>query len=150
SLLLVLVVFATNAFLIAFAADAVLSLLADGTGMAPDAFLGVRTTVGLIASFFGIVALFAVIFVPQLPKSVLVPPLVIILWEVFGAPPFAWSFTDRSTWVPIDIVQLLVAAGAFLIARARTGGWLLAASRLPRKGHLLLRTLIAIPVAVVV
>ena len=59
---------------------------------------------------------------------------------LFGGPVVAW----------LDWVQLPVAAATFLLLKARTGGWLLATSRLPRKRHLVVRTVFATVVTIVV
>ncbi len=143
--------FLANVFLIAVALDAIVGLADDLLIHSPDAsaFASGRTAISVAVLALTILTLFLVIFVPHLPKRVLLPPLLVQFWLIFGAFPLDWSPSDRSTWVQLGVIQLAAVAAAFLIAKFTTGHWLLAASRLPHKGALVLHTLIAIPVSFV-
>jgi hypothetical protein len=104
-------------------------------------------TIGAVVLALTVLVLLLVIFVPQLPKLVLLPTLAIELWLISGAIPIAWSLDDRSTWVPLELIHLGAAVLALVISKLMFGGWLIAASRLRAGRSSALRTLIAIPVA---
>jgi len=138
-----------NAFLAGIAIDGTIALIDDlfiRSDEASSLFL-MRGVLGGGVILLTILMLFLVIFVPQLPKIVLGPPLLIELWLLFGAVPIPWSLSDRSTWIPLEVIHLSGALFAFTINRVTTGHWFLAASRMPRRPFSTLRTLIAIPVA---
>ncbi len=144
--------FLANAFLVGVALDALIGLADDLVIHSGDAsaLLTVRTVVSVAVQGLTILVLFLVIFVPHLPKRVLLVPLLVQLWLILGAFGIDWSTSDRSTWVQLGLIQLAAAAAAFLVAKLTTGHWFLAAARLPHKGALVLRTLIAIPVSLAV
>lgn len=145
-------VFVANAFLVLFAAEAAFSLLnAAVLKLPPDSLILVaQTLIGVSVVLLAFVAIAILVFVPHIPKIVLLPPVLVLLWQIIGAPPLVWSPEDRATWIPIDAVGLGAALFAFIACKLTTGGWLLSASNLPHKSNLALRTFIALPVFVVV
>lgn len=145
-------VFLANAFLILFAVAAVVSAVDDALlQVSEDApFFLVELGLALALLAFLVITIVLVIFVPHLPKIVLLPPAAALVWNLAGAPPFVWSYDDHASMVPIDIVMLLVSALSFAICRLTTGQWLLSASQLPHKSHLVIRTLLVAPVFLVV
>lgn len=148
---LVFVVFLANAYLVTFGAEALVSLLNDVTSRAPNAaLLDLGSSLGVLTLLLWLLMIFALIFVPHLPKSVLLPPVLVMAWQMIGAPPLKWSMTDRATWLPIDAIALGSVALAFLGSKIAFDSWFLRASRLPYKENLVSRTLIALPVALFV
>src|SRR5262249_43561063 len=97
-----LAVVLANAWVLLILVDAGLALVDDLVLHSADtsALFGLRITTGLLGLLLTVVVLLLVIFVPQLPKRVLLPTLLIELWLIFGAYPIPWSVGDRSTWVP--------------------------------------------------
>lgn len=146
---LVLAAVLANALLVAIAIDGTVALIDDlfiRSEETSSLFL-MRGVLGAGVILMTILMVFLVIFVPQLPKIVLLPPLVIELWLLFGAIPIPWSLSDRATWIPLEAVHLSGALLAFTINRVTTDHWFLSAARMPRKRVSVLRTLIAIPIA---
>ena len=142
---LVVATLLANIFLLAFALDAGVSLLDEilkAVGASPLASL--RISVANVVVLYALAMLLVTIFVPHLPKFILLPLILFELWAAFGAPPF--TFSDQSTAFALQIVQVALIAAAFLVIRLRTGHWLLAAGLLPRKSHLVLRTIISVVV----
>ena len=135
-----------NAYLIAFAADAVLSVVDDGLralGLGSVALLSARNFVAFAVVTGSVLVPFLLLFVPQLPKLLFVVPVVFALVCTFGASalplPVAW----------LSVVQLVIATATFGLIHARSGGWMLSADTLPRKRHLVARTVLATAVTVV-
>jgi len=135
-----------NLYLIAFAGDALLSCADDAlralAGEHPALHMA-RTFVGLALLLASMLMPLLLLFVPHLPKLVFLPPIAFTLFFLFGTRFVPFSIA----W--LSVVQALVAAGSFLILRARTGAWLLAPARLPRKRYLVARTMLATMVTVV-
>ncbi len=151
SFFLVLVVFLVNAFLAISAISGLLSLVDDAVLNSPmdGAMFALRTQFGVLAFVLSLLALAAVILVPHLPRLVLLPPVLVFIWQVFGAPGIEWSISDRKTWVTLDALALGSVAFAFLLNRMTTGHWFLAASRLPFRDGLVFRTLVTMPIAAI-
>ncbi len=146
---LVLIVFVINAFLTVNAVSALTGLVDDTVLMSPmdGSFFGLRTQIALLAMVLTLFALAFVILVPHLPKLALLPALLVLVWQILGAPGLEWSISDRKSWVMLDAIALASVALAFAINRSSTGHWYLAASRLPLREKLVVRTLIAMPIA---
>lgn len=146
---LVLIVFVINAFLTVNAVSALTGLVDDTVLMSPmdGSFFGLRTQIALLAMVLTLFALAFVILVPHLPKLALLPALLVLVWQILGAPGLEWSISDRKSWVMLDAIALASVALAFAINRSSTGHWFLAASRLPLREKLVVRTLIAMPIA---
>lgn len=149
---LVFVVFLANAFLVTFGIEELISLL-NGLAFkgAPNAALtGIAASFGTLAILLWLLMILALILVPQLPKSVLLPPMLALAWQFAGAPPIKWSMSDPSTWAPINAVGLGSVALAFLGSKISFGTWFLRAGPLPYKENLARRTVLALPVALIV
>jgi hypothetical protein len=136
-----------NAYLIAFAIDAVLSLLDDGlrlTAGEQPALHAARNAVGFWVLAASLPVPLLLLFVPHLPRLPFVLPLAFILSFLTGSILRVVSID----W--LSAVQVVVAALSFWIVEARTGAWLLSAERLPRKRWLFARTAFAAIVTLVV
>lgn len=142
---LVFFTFVANAYLLAFAADAAVSLVDEiwfaAAGTTP--LTEVRNWLALFVVVYSLLMVFVVAFVPPLPKMVFVPLIVAALWFAVGAPPFVTATGDRSASLFLALLQMIVATAAFLIVQLKAGQTLLAAELLPRKGHLFLRVAFA-------
>jgi hypothetical protein len=142
---LVFFTFVANAYLLAFAADAAVSLVDEiwfaAAGTTP--LTEVRNWLALVVVAYSLVMAFVVAFVPPLPKLVFVPLIVAALWFAVGAPPLMAATGDRSASFALALVQMTIATAAFLIVQLRAGQTFLAAHLLPRKGHLFLRVVLA-------
>ena len=143
--LLVFFTFVANAYLLAFAADAAVSLVDElwfaAAGISP--LTEVRNTLALFVIVFSLLMIFVVTFVPPLPKIVFVPLIAAALWFAVGAPPFVAMTGDRTVSLFLSIVQLAIATTAFLVVQLRAGRAFLAAHLLPRKRQLFLRVAFA-------
>ncbi len=142
-----------NAFLLAFGIDALIStmdeLLKVLTG--DSALSGVRNVFAQLAILMSIPALLLLIFVPQLPKLLLIPALMFVWWAVFGLPPFGLhAFEAIKEALPrrAAIAQLGIAVFTFLAVRQAHGGWLLNAQNLPRKNVLVRLFAVSVPFAI--
>lgn len=131
-----------NLYLLGFAADAAFSV-ADEI-IRSEALSRVRLALAVLVVLASFPMLVIILFVPHLPKLVFLPLLAFVIWAGFGAPPFTDFGDDGSPSLAIASVQLFLAVAAFLVNRVRTGKALLAAARLPRLGHLGLRTALAL------
>lgn len=142
---LVFFTFVANAYLLAFAADAAVSLVDEiwfaAAGTTP--LTAIRNWLALVVVVFSLLMAFVVAFVPPLPKLVFVPLIVAALWFAVGAPPLMAATSDRSASLALALVQMTIATAAFLIVQLRAGQTFLAAHLLPRKGHLFLRVALA-------
>ncbi len=142
---LVFIAFTANLYLIGFAADAGLSLaeeiLRAATGA--DTLTNIRNNVAWSVFAYSILMLPILLFTPQLPKLVIFPLIVFALWAGLGAPPFTPTPDDSYEQILLILLQVLFALGAFLILKVRTGAFFLSASLLPKKQHLIRRTIIA-------
>jgi len=131
---------AANIFLIAFTVDATLSVIDELLHLVSfGALLPVRNFVAQLVVFAAFVMGVILIFTPQLPKRVLLPPILFALWCDFGALPLAILYAGRTFSVLIALAQLLLAGTAFALIYLRTQGWLLTADSLPHKDRIALR-----------
>jgi len=145
-----------NVYLLAFAADAALSVIDElllAAGESPVTMARNLLASAVIAG--SLLMVFVVTFVPQLPKILFVPLIACALWMALGAPPFS-AADNRQLQLFLALSQLALAGLAFLYVQMTAGGWLLSAQRLPHKRHLFLRivaasfvTLTLIPIALV-
>ena len=152
SFFLMSVVFLVNAFLALNALGAIIGLIDDAVLLSPmdGPFFGLRTQIGMFAFVLTLFTLVFLVLVPHLPKLVLLPPVLVSVWQSFGAPGLEWSIADRASWVLLDAIYVASTALAFAINKVSSGHWFLAASRLPHKENLVVRTLVAMPIAAVV
>jgi hypothetical protein len=135
-----------NAYLIAFACDAVVSVVDDGLralGFGSLALLATRNFVAFAVLLASLLVPFLLLFVPQIPKRLFIVPVLFAL---------ACSFAGSALPIPIawlSVVQLVIAAATFGLIHARSGGRLLSADTLPRKRWLVARTVFATIVTLV-
>lgn len=126
---------AANVYLVGFATDATLSVSDDlmrGAGLA--GIIGVRNLVALLVVYASYVMAAGLVFIPQLPKRVLLPPVLFALWCDFGSLPFSILYPDDPLFdIAISASQLVLAIIAFAIIRLETEHTFLSAERLPRK-----------------
>lgn len=143
---LVLAAWAASLWLYAFAADATLSVIDESLAMAlgGDVLSGLRNGVALFVVYATLPALLVTIFVPQLPKLVLLPPVFFVLWTALGAPPLPATARGSLPMLALSAAQLLLAANALFLVRRRHVRWRLVAEQLPVVGHLWLRTILAL------
>lgn len=117
-----------NFFLIAYAFDAALSTVDDLIAVLFGThFLGpVRNLVGVGVFFLCIPVYLSLGIDSRLPKRVLLPLLLLALWAGFGCLPLPQLFDDdRRVLFGVSLVQLGLAAYAFVMVRRVTGHWLL-------------------------
>ena len=147
--------FLANAYLVGFALDAVLSTIDDATWIVNGAGASplIRNIVAELVVIGAPLALLLCLFVPHLPKRVLVPPALFALWCAIGAPGTAglYDTAAQGSWLRIvfPLAQLALAVLTFRTLKAKTGAWFLASKNLPPKDHLVLRTLGATAIAIV-
>ena len=155
SLVLRLAVWFANLYLVAFAIDAVWSLVDVALDL-PDLRTLQSTHPTLGAALAALATLliacsllmpYVLLFVPHLPKLPFLPPMVfilaILLLAGFWERDRIESFHDQ-----LNIAEFLLVGTSLALLRMRTGGWLLSAATLPRKRHLVARTVLATIVAV--
>lgn len=149
---LIALVALTNIYLTVFAADGVLSVIDDALQTAGLAGIGgARDAVAGIAQLLTLPALFLTFFVPQIPKTALLPSIVFQYWLALGAP-FLPVDADNGhlTSLFASLVQTGIAFGTFAINRARYGTWYLQTGALPHKGSMVIRTIVALVAAIVI
>lgn len=134
-----------NGYLVAFAADALLSLFDDSLRFAGVSILeGIRNAVAswvVCASYLMAVLL---VFIPRLPKLLLLPPVFFALWADLGAPPLGGMKDGRFYGIAMDLAQTVFGAGTFLALRMWKGRWFLRAESFAPKNRLLLRIALTI------
>ena len=136
-------------FLIAFALDATLSVLDDAMRLS-GLGSGLQDARNFVAGGVALGALlmaFVLLFVPQLPRLVLLPSIAYALWCAMGAPPLMVS---DETGPILSVLQLAVALGSFVGVNMYGGRWLLFPYQLPARGHMLTRTLVALAIVFLV
>lgn len=117
-----------NFFLIAYALDAALSTVDDLSAVLSGTHLlgPVRNPVGLAVFFLCIPVYLSLGIDSRLPKRALLPPLLLALWAGFGSLPLPQLFDDhRRVLLGVSLVQLGLAAYAFVSVRRVAGHWLL-------------------------
>ena len=134
-----------NCFLIAFAADAGISLLHDllrGVGV-PPGLAELRTLVAVSVLVASPIYFVWMALSPRLPKSVFLPPVLFCGWWVVGGFPVSLVAESPAEYALIgSALQVVLAATAFLVVRRRTGGrWLLGEAELAGRGFRFLNTL---------
>lgn len=143
--ILVFFTFLANAYLVAFALDAAVSLVDEvwfaTTGVSP--LTEMRNSLSLFVALASLVMIFVVAFTPQLPKLIFVPMIAATLWFAVGAPPFVAAIGDRTVSLFLALIQLTIATAAFLVVQLRMGETLLSARLLPHKSHIFLRIALA-------
>jgi len=151
SFFLVFIVFLMNAFLAVTAVSSVLALADDlVVKSAMDSqYFSIRGQVALLDIVLLLVAIVSLILVPQLPKLVLLPLVLVSVWQLLGAPGVEWSILDRASQVKLDVIALAAVALAFAINRARTGRLFISSADLPFHEGLVGRTIIAMPLALI-
>lgn len=136
-------------FLIAFALDATFSVLDDAMRLS-GLGSGLQDARNFVAGGVALGALlmaFVLLFVPQLPRLVLLPSIAYALWCAMGAPPLMVS---DETGPILSVLQLAVALGSFVGVNMYGGRWLLFPYQLPARGHMLTRTLVALAIVFLV
>ncbi len=142
---LVLVTWLANIYLVAFGVDGGVSLADELLKLAGASPHGdIREIVAGIVALASLWMLLVSIFVPQLPKYILLPLIFFEVWVSFGAPPL--TFTDSSTSFALSAAQVALLAIMLVINKFVMGGWLLNAQLLPHKSRLVLRTIISLVV----
>ncbi len=145
SVFLALAALFANAYLIAFAADAGVSLADEFLKLGGASSLGdFREAIAGLVVLDSLAMLFVCAFVPHLPKYIFLPLVFFDFWVSFGAPPL--TFSDPSTSLGLSAAQAALIASAFAINRFAFGSWFLTARALPRKHRLVLRTIISLAV----
>lgn len=117
-----------NFFLIAYTLDAALSTVDDLSAVLSGTHLlgPVRNPVGLAVFFLCIPVYLSLGIDSRLPKRALLPPLLLALWAGFGSLPLPQLFDDhRRVLLGVSLVQLGLAAYAFVSVRRVAGHWLL-------------------------
>ena len=104
SFFLVFIVFLMNAFLAVTAVSSVLALADDlVVKSAMDSqYFSIRGQVALLDIVLLMVAIVSLILVPQLPKLVLLPLVLVSVWQLLGAPGVEWSILDRASQVKLE------------------------------------------------
>ena len=149
SFFLVFIVFLMNAFLAITAVSSVLALADDllVKSAMDSQFFSIRGQVALLDIVLLLIAIVSLILVPQLPKLVLLPLVLVSVWQLLGAPGVEWSILDRASQVKLDVIALAAVALSFVINRARTGRLFISSADLPFHEGLVGRTIIAMPLA---
>jgi hypothetical protein len=151
STFLIIAAIAVNVYLVGYGADAALStvdaLLNGATGYEGLANARQFLADSVFLASFAIVLL--LIFVPQLPRRILLPPVLFLIWVDLGAFPLLRLGADEAMELVLPLGQLAVFAAVVVALSRRTGTWYLTAATLPRKQHLIRHTLIALAATLV-
>jgi hypothetical protein len=147
---------AANAYLVAFTVDASFSVLDELLRLVPFAgLLGLRNTVAEIVVLASYAVAIALIFIPRLPKRVLLLPVLFALWCAIGAVPLSITYSGWPFDLAIAAAQLAIAAIAFATIRFSTSHWLFTTGALPQKSHVGWRiasnvaaTIVALPLVI--
>jgi hypothetical protein len=116
-----------NLFLLAFAADALMSSIDDWSQLLfGGAIFGLSRELLALAVFcLSPVVYLATGIDSRLPKSLLLPPALYAVWAGLGCLPFS-IYSDKPGFMPaLSLLQLALAAYAFAQVRTQTGRWLL-------------------------
>lgn len=138
-----------NAFLLVSAVNASVGLLDNLVLKSPmeSSFFLLRLQLSGLAVVLTLWALAQVILVPQLPRITLLPPLLVALWQLAGAPGMTWSLSDHASLARLDGIMLGATAAGLLLNKLNMGTWLIRTIDLPVHERLFTRTLIAGPIA---
>jgi len=135
-----------NAFVLAYAADAAISiadtLLSLGAGV--TALGPLRNVVAMAVVLAALVGLVVLAATPRLPFSVFGPLVLSALWFLIGAPPLGLFLAADVLFPLACFLQGAIAAAAFLRIRALNGGrgWLLRPDALRGPGFSARHTLV--------
>jgi hypothetical protein len=156
SIVLRLAAWFANLYLLAFTVDGVWSLVDLALDL-PDlntlqgSHPALATAVGALAAVLiaaSLVMPYILLFVPHLPKLPFLLPIAFILLILVLAG--MWEHDQIEVFHDhLNLVEFLIAVTSLLLLRVQTGGWLLSPATLPRKRHLVARTVFATIVAVV-
>jgi hypothetical protein len=151
SLFLKFIVFLMNAFLVVTAASAALALVDDLSihSEMGSSFFSFRGQIDLLDVVLLLLAVVAIIVVPQLPKLVLLPPILVGVWQILGAPGMTWSILDRMSMAKLDGILLAAVAISFVVNMARGGSLFIRTADLPFRENLVTRTLVTMPLALI-
>ena len=138
-----------NAFLFVTALSAAFGLLDSlvlKSAMDSSVFL-FRMQLGGLTVVLALLMLAQIILVPQLPKLTLLPPLLVALWQMAGAPGMSWSLADHASLARLDGIMLGATGVGLLMNKLNLGTWFIRTIDLPVHERLFVRTLIAGPIA---
>jgi hypothetical protein len=148
-LALAIPVFIANAFLLVTLAATSLGVI-DGllvqSSMDGNLF-ALRSQLAGLSLILGFIVLASLILVPHLPKLTLLPAVLAMLWQLAGAPGVTWSMTDPATLVPVEAILMAAVIFGLFMNRLSYGSFLIRTIDLPVYERLVLRTLIAAPIA---
>jgi hypothetical protein len=138
-----------NAFLFVAALNAAVGLLDNLVlkSAMDSSFFMFRLQLGGLAAVLTLLTLAQIILVPQLPKLTLLPPLLVALWQLAGAPGLSWSLSDHASLARLDGIMLGVTGFGLLMNKLNLGSWFIRTIDLPVRERLFIRTLIAGPIA---
>ncbi len=153
SSLLVFFAGVANFYLVAFAADGLVSiadeLWAMVAGTSP--LSAMRQQLAVFVVLASLIMAFVVAFVPHLPKAVFLPMIGAAIWLALGGPPFgSLAKSGDGAGLFLALCQTALAMAAFLIIHLRTGNPFLNAAALPHLSHVFLRIALASIVTLVV
>jgi hypothetical protein len=114
-----------NAFLAAFALDAVLTLADElaRIGLGSEVLAGARNAAAYVPLAIGPVLAALLPFAPGLPARAFLPPLVFLVWALLGALPLSLWTSGRALGLALGALQLALAALAPALVRRRSGAW---------------------------
>lgn len=139
---LVFFVGVANLYLLAFAADGLVSVADELWAMAAGAspLAALRNQLAMFVVLSSLIMAFVVAFVPHLPKAIFLPLIGAAIWLALGGPPFG-SLTSSGDKAGLFLALCQAALGfaAFLIVHLRTGSPFLSANALPHLNHVFLR-----------
>lgn len=138
-----------NAFLVVTALSALAGLLDSivlKSGM-DSAFFLLRMQLGGLAAVLAFLVLAELVLVPHLPKLTILPPLLVTLWQIIGAPGIEWSLGDHASLARLDGILLGSVGAGLLMNKLNYGTWFIRSIDLPVYERLVRRTLIAGPIA---
>lgn len=141
-----------NVYLIIFAAEGVVTTVhaAVHALAGSNALYGVSLALSLPLAIVTLPVLLLLLFVPQLPKFVFMPPVVYYLAASVAASMAASDAAQQSLLLYGSLLQCAVAAVCFAVAKHFYGAWLLKARHVPMKSHLVLRSLVTVFVVFVI
>jgi len=145
-------VFIANAFLLVTLTATALGVVDGLLFQSPTAgtLFALRTQLSGLSLILGLILLALLILVPHLPKLTLLPGVLVMLWQMAGAPGVTWSMMDPATMLPIEAIALVSVLFGLVTNRLGYGTFLIRTADLPVYERLVLRTLIAAPIAALV
>lgn len=151
----ILVFFAgvANLYLVAFAADGLVSVVDELWAMVAGSspLSNVRNQLAIFVVLSSLFMAFVVAFVPHLPKAIFLPLIGAAVWLALGGPPFGSLTTSGDkAGLFLSLCQAALGIAAFLIVHLRTGRPFLTAAALPHLNHVFLRIAFASIVTLIV